>query len=250
MTVIRAQVVFNPQGGLIEDRVVNTFHFTGPADPDGALLNTIAEKVRDFYVTPAPAVPYPLSSLLGAQIADAGHEVRIYTLDQVTGDRLSYNEAPPEHVEAFSFVGDARGDTPGIPAEVAAVLTLRNNTVVGVPVARRRGRIYFGPLGDGTITGTSGGADATLAPSLRALIAAGNKLKADIEVAGQAWVIYSRPFGGRGAEEKRRADGTFLPALPARPGTVYPVEQVTLDNAVDIQRRRGRKATTKWTTYA
>ena len=58
-------------------------------------------------------------------------------------------------------------------------------------------------------------------------------------------VVYSRPYAGRGTNEEFRADGTPLPPLPARAGAVYKVNQFSVDNALDTQRRRGERATVR-----
>lgn len=243
--LMRAQVVFRHVSNLAEDRVVNTFHFDIGVAVEAGELEAMAELVRDFYVTNvgAPATQQ-LSEFLGFQIADTGHEVRCYTLNEADGTRLTYEGAPPDYVEAFDFVGDTRPSLAHFPSEVACKLTLRNTTEVSIPLARRTGGVYIGPL---NLEATSNvGGQNEVRPStdlINTMLAAGDWLATQAEAAGNALVVYSRPYAGRG--EIVRPGRTTLPALPARAGVAYPVTQVSVDDALDTQRRRGRAATSR-----
>lgn len=244
MPLLRAQVVLKAQSGMPKDNVVNTFHVLG-ANNSAAHAEAVAEKVRDFYVVDTPTTTEALSAKLSWHLATNGHEVRVYEINVDANVTEPYEGAPPIHVEVFSLLGRP-AENSDLPSEVACCLSYRNTTNPSVPAARRRGRIYFGPL---ILTGqVAQGADhfsrpnATLTADLRA---AGDKLKDDLTALNAPWVVYSRPYAGRGPEEKRRANGTFLPALPARGGAVYTVDQVWTDDAFDTQRRRGPAATAR-----
>lgn len=136
-----------------------------------------------------------------------------------------------------------------MPSEVSCCLSFRNNSGsvpgggnFGSPLAQRRGRIYFGPCSvdmsqpDGSIVPRP---HATLIDRLNA--AAFGMI--DPTPDDNEWVIYSRPFAGRPFTE--RPNKKPLPALPARQGQAYFVEQSWVDNAWDTQRRRGEKATAR-----
>lgn len=249
--ITRAQVVLRNRSNMPEDSVVNTFNFTSSTAPNAALLESLSEAVRDFYVldpiTTTPPFRYRISDYLGGQVADTGHQVRMYTYDEDTGARLAYDGAPPEHIEAFDFLGDARGDTPDFPAQVACALTTRATTPVAVPLAQRSGRVYIGPLNLLARYAPSGAAEVRVDVDFAgALIQSGQALMTAASALGPAWCVYSRPYAGRA--EILRPGRPPLPALPARSGAAYIIDQVTVDNRLDVQRRRGMKATTRYTT--
>lgn len=245
MTIVRAQVVFATESGLPKDRAVNVFHFLAPGAVLAAELEDVAEAVRDFYTVDPDTTPEPrLCDLIGGQVPATGHEVRMYTYDEASGDRLTYNGAPPEHVELFDFLGDTRSDLATVPSEVAAKVTFRNISTPAVPLAQRTGGVFIGPLNNTGVSNVAG--QQEVRPSndlLSAAIKAGNDLIAASAALGIPLCVYSRPFAGRAANTKFRANGTALPALPARPGVGYVVDQVSMDNALDTQRRRGWSAT-------
>lgn len=248
MTIVRAQVVFATESGLPRDRAVNTFHFVRATEPNVAQLEAIAEAVRDFYVVDPDTTPEPrICDLLGGQVKTTGHEIRMYTYDDPTGDRLAYNGAPPEYVELFDFLGDTRQDLATVPSEVAAKVTFRAIASPLVPLAQRTGGVYLGPLNNTGVSNVAGQQEVRPSNDLiSAAIKAGNDLITASAGLGAPLAVYSRPFAGRAANTRFRANGTPLPALPARDGIGYIVDQVSMDNALDTQRRRGWDATTRY----
>lgn len=99
------------------------------------------------------------------------------------------------------------------------VLSFQADKVSGLPQARRRGRVYFGPLG--------GAAEASGRPGttlLSAVVAFGAALLSESNLADWTWVVYSTVNNG-GA----------------------PVTNGWVDNSFDTQRRRGLEWTARTT---
>lgn len=237
----RATVVLKHKSGQAKDNVTNTFHVDalggGPQDAED-----IAEQIRDkFFLAIPPNSEFGLSTYLGGQIADAGHEIRMYPLVTATGESTSYQGAPPEHVELFDFIGRNDEGT-GLPSEVALCCSFRRLQSGNVPLAQRTGRVYFGPIEASHIAVGAEGSRPKPTDALRGTLAeAGNALIDGLAAAGNALVVYSRPFAGRVGAVKDNGDPK--PDLPARAGSIHVVNQVFVDDAFDTQRRRGEKST-------
>lgn len=241
-TLYRAQVVIKHVDALQRDALSNTFHVLVPtAAPPSA--EAVAEAVRDFYTDPPAGEAGALYNFFGAQVANTGHEVRMYRYDTVSGDRQPYDGAPPDHVEVFDLVSRGTPD-PSLASEVAVAVTLRNLSSSSIPLAQRSGRVFIGGLDTGCTAQVSGIARPSAAFRSQLLNCA-KQLVADLHAlagAGAGLVVWSRPYAGRAADTAFRADGTALPALPARAGVTRLVDQVSVDDAFDTQRRRGERA--------
>lgn len=248
-TLTKAQLVLNRTSNLPEDRVVISFWFgqsgSGPWGTTEfvALGSLVAGWLKDAHSTTAT----PLRSYLGNQIATTGSLVNLYTYDMETGERTTFqNDAP----QASVTLGTLTPGTDAAPAEVAICLSYRNlsGSVLGggnfnAPFAQRRGRIYFGPLGKGSIVAQSAG-DARPEAGLRTtLLEATDWLRDQAPSTGHTLCVYSRPFPGRPLTE--RPGKAPLPPLPARDGMAYPVEEFLIDDAFDTQRRRGARRTNR-----
>lgn len=247
--IVRASIVLNRTSGLPEDKVTMSFWFQ-PTSGAG-VLNTLAAAVRDWLIVDNSAtLTGALSTLLAESIATTGHQVNLYEYDMASGLRTAYESAPPDYSLTFS----ATVGSNVTPGEVALCASFRNNTgaVVGggnfdAPASRRRGRIYFGPIDTSAMsTATPVAGDARPGSNLlNGLLENTSNLRtgAGVSGAGYTWVIYSRPFEGRG--EVVRPGRSTLPAIPARSGQAYIVEQCWVDDAFDTQRRRGAARTTR-----
>lgn len=218
MAIVRAMVIIPRKTAVPADAVVNTFHFITDDAVTGADTAAIASRLNTFYgsvLTPGTdSIHGHLSGLLNT----AGVRYKMYDLGQAEPRAPIYDEA------------QTWADTPdntALPAEVAVCLSYQGLKLSGIPQARRRGRIYIGPLGNTALTFVSGAA-ASCRPSasvMNALAGAGASLSSAND-AGLKWVVYSP---------------TNNSAVDVTDGWV--------DNAFDTQRRRGEGASarTLWT---
>ena len=245
MPLARVAAIMRHVSGQPRDVFVNTFHFDCPV-LDVANAEVIAERVRNFYVD-APLGVTPLADFYGDQVAEQGHEIKVWSIDIDTDRTLPVPGSPPLWVEAFDHLGRI-GDVnrPGLPSEVALRLSYKSNANPAVPPRQKRGGIMFGPP-RATENVEGAGADQRPRPTdlLRnGLLEAGQRLRAENDLAA-TWVVYSRPFEGR--PETPRPGRTTLPELPPRDGAIYPIDVVSVDDAWDTVRRRGERAVVKVT---
>lgn len=132
---------------------------------------------------------------------------------------LSEPEPRVPFYEELSGLTSASG-TP-TARELALCLSFQGEQISGAASGRRRGRIYFGPL---TASAIDGSGLLTSAAVTAASTAGGVLLAASNAASDWAWVVYSPTSG-----------------------TSYPVVDGWVDNAPDIQRRRGTDATVRTT---
>lgn len=207
MAIWRAQVEFGSATNLPADKYVNTFHFEG--SPTATDTMNIDDMLVDFY-----SVDYAGSPLLNrypSTLFNGDYEVKIYCLDD-----------PEPRVPRAEYSHDwtpISGD--GLPSEIALVMSYHAAPVAGESQARRRGRIYLGPFGEGMNSSNRPSND--LITDICAAAAA-LKAAADASVTWQ-WVVYSRAASAG-----------------------YHVVGGWVDDAWDTQRRRGweRTARTLW----
>lgn len=246
--LLRAQLVLQHASGLPKDQVNMNFWFSTPGATE-ARAAEVAVRVRNFVNLAVAPRPYPLAHQLANHIVTNGHHVKVYEYDEDTGDRLSFDGAPPMHDEVFNLAG-ARDPGVSIPSEVACCLSFRNVTGATpgggnflTPPARRRGRIYWGPISSSALGDGPGVPSRPSGPIVDYLLASADMNLLAANDVDASWVIYSRPFGGR--PETPRPGRATLPALPARTGQSYLVEEMYVDNAWATQRRRGEDRITR-----
>lgn len=200
--ILEAQVRLNRVTNIPADAVVNTFHFSVPGPPVTAEdLTNISVALANFYNT-APAGGSAIKSLMSNIISGTGHRLKIYDLTQPIPRAPILDEA---------FTMSAPPGTP-FPAEVALCLSYRGPLVSGTVAARRRGRLYIGPLSTSTSASESGDARPTLTAK-QSLLGVGAALRDNLTV---DWGVWSPTAL------------TFVSAT-----------NLWVDDAFDVQRRRG-----------
>lgn len=203
MPIARVQVRIPSLTAIPEDTAINTWHFTCTAIDEGTRADIAAALVA-FY----EALDGHKSPLMSWQTT----RVRWYNLDDpeprtpVAEAGLALTSAPP--------------GSP-LPREVAYCLSFAATAVSGSSPARRRGRIYFGPLATGVDTAT--GRPTTLLRTAAAG-AGGTLLTTSNAASDWAWVIWS-PTANQ----------------------AYPVVRGWADDEFDTQRRRGTRPTARST---
>jgi hypothetical protein len=220
MTVLLAQITLEPSTHMPEDRFVNTFHFI-TNDPAASMIG-IRNALNEFYASDTEQVTNQqvageraIINYFGPQI-DPGnlHTGKLYDLADAK-PRQPILEWNPNLVEI--------GDT-SFPAEVAVCCSYYADSESGDNEARRRGRVFLGPLA--AVSATQGLDDARVNPAFAQVIA-----KAATRLANSTgWCIYSPTTDNEGATLDESA---------------YLVSGGWVDNAFDTQRRRGMRATSR-----
>jgi len=128
----RVQAVFQGATLLPEDRFINTFHFLGQVGtPDADIRTALHAAVQGFYFN-----SYGRSASVGGYLSTfivTEWQTVIYDLSLPEGER---------EPDAFTWDLPTRSGV-GLPEEVAVCLTLAGAPPV---TPRRRGRMYVGPL--------------------------------------------------------------------------------------------------------
>lgn len=228
MSTVRAQVVFQGRTGIPEDVFVNTFHFAAASGDKSAAYATLAADLEEFYTVPAAPATRSIVSFMSRFILGSASSIRFYDLD----------DAKPREPTILPYtwtVGSA--NTADLPEEVACCISYHATPPI---TARKRGRIYIGPLNSDTLQTAAGVWEDTepgVGPSRpalhfrQALAYSAERLSL---AAGPLnhWQIRSTRVGAAGA------DGTDGEAF-------YTIVGGYVDNAWDTQRRRGVDPSTR-----
>lgn len=188
-------VTLQVASAIPEDRPVNTFHYVGTSpETNVPLIATVLETAYNN-----------VRSIFSTAVAQNGHSIKAY-------DMADPEPRAPIYDGTFNFATATTG-TP-LPTEVALCVSFQGVRVSGQSQARRRGRVYLGPLATDNMTSPG-------RPSSGLVSAAagfGNDLLSSSLDSGVArvWSVYS----------------------PSNDDLV-PVANGWVDNAYDIQRRRG-----------
>lgn len=228
-TAVKAIVRLKRGTGLTKDDSVNNFFFEATSADPAVYGPAIANGLKAFYNTVPATGVNPISWYLsnGLSILNAlDIQMREVTLATGVLTAPKYNDV--------SNLG-VRGSTNDLPFDCAGVLSFQAS-VTGVPEttsfppvgpagdthprARRRGRVYIGPLNILAKHTTLGLLNNdTFMEDLRK---AASTLKSQTNAGGIPWSVYSR-----------------------RDGALRGVATGWVDNAVDTQRRRDLKATVR-----
>lgn len=207
MAILRCMVVHNP-GADPDARYVNTFHFD---------LGIGADRVVEAgNIETALLDPFwnSIDLFMSQDLSGLSSEYRWYDLSD-----------PPERVPFAISPGPAKTTGTGrLPPELAICLTYRAQYVSGSSSARRRGRLYIGPLATGACQSTTGRIDSAYVSGIAT--AASTAVAASDAAANWKWAVYSR------VDNAARI-----------------VTEGWVDNDFDIQRRRSLPpgAKTTWT---
>lgn len=184
------------------DAAVNVWHFQSSGAAGGTEYDVITSSLETFYNT--------LAGKLSPAIAN-GWTVKIYDLADAE-PRVPVNE---------DTINPSPGGLAPLPAELAVCMSYKSAVVSGVPAARRRGRLYLGPLATGVLDSSGMISSDTRTVVTGAATAFADDIGA---VAGLTWELYSPTD-----DIMRR------------------ITSVYVDNAFDVQRRRGVDASARTT---
>lgn len=201
MPIIRAQVVIPATSNVSEDACVNTFHFFADDTSEGT-VGSIQTALVAFY----EALDAYKSNLMQWTTA----RVKWYDLE---------DPEPRVPFENEVLGLSATGGSGSLPRELAVCVSFAADYVSGSSAARRRGRIYFGPLAS-----AAAGSDGRIVGALvTAAVTAASGLYTTSALASEwSWGVYSPTAGA-----------------------LYQVTNGWVDNEFDIQRRRGTRPTVR-----
>jgi len=193
MPAYEVQMTIFPVSNLAADAATNTWSVDADDDTAAETFETFLE---DFYDTMAP--------YFSDRVRQNDHVYKIY-------DRADPTPRQPIAEGTFNLSSAPSGA--GMPPEVALCLSFEGLPTSGIPQARRRGRVYIGPLD--TTTGGSGGAPSSA--FVTALANAGDTLlTASNAAATWTWCVWSTVNSAN-----------------------VPIARGWVDAAFDTQRRRG-----------
>ncbi len=225
MAIVRSLVVLSRKSAIPRDQIVNSWHFgTPPGAVTGTMLANISTELTNFYVTLNPYLSQVISNDL------AVHLIKHYLVTPGAPGAADDTTGSPLQTDSFTLT-PAPTKSP-FPSEVAVCLSYRGN-LTGIqeesggfrPAARRRGRIYIGPLNESAYLMDPVIKEPKVNPGFRTLLTQqANVLHDALDANGIAWGIYSR------------AGASFTDA-----------ESVYVDDAFDTIRSRGERATSRTT---
>jgi hypothetical protein len=216
----RAQLTLPNDNGLPRDAVVNTWHFLGTdAVSDAVNATDMLAQLDAFYTGWVPS--------WGSSAVDwANSLVKFYV----------FEDSPPRI--PFYEAGISPGTPPSAnydyPPDVAICLSMQAERISGANMRRRRGRVYLGPVSNGT--GDSERVQTSMADGIAA--------QADSAFFGSGLcqlAVYSPythhdvPVGGNIKDYPDEDPSMLLLSF-------HEVVRVWVDNEYDTQRRRGLKA--------
>lgn len=199
MPLYRTQVELAMASGNPLDKATNVWHFG--AD-NTAELDLALTQLTTFYAA--------IDGFLSSLVATTGHRVRCYDLA----------DDEPRAPVKDQGLGTLSLGTQTLPPELAVCVSYQTVRQSGMSQARRRGRLYFGPMSNASVTPTNGQIATTTLTGFGTAIQ--NLLDASQAATTWYWAIYS-PTNQLAIE----------------------VSDAWLDNAFDVQRRRGIAATTR-----
>lgn len=213
MPITRAVVTLNKVSQLPEDAVQNVWHFGSNGVLTSAQWSTLRDALRTFY--------REIFHLYGSNRIAAGAVHSIKRYDLIVGAPGAADDSAGSPISNATLTLDTTGAS-AAPDEVALCLSLKGVTTnireeVGTtrPASRRRGRIYLGPFSAAVMAERPGSALIN-----KIITEVGNLNLAASAVANLG--VYSR-----------------------KDGKLYGAVEASVDDAWDIQRRRGIRRSAK-----
>lgn len=210
MTILRAQVTIPRDTGLPEDVVTNTFYFNTGGDylvADGAAIQT---NLKAFYEKVTAG--WSIVQMFSKALVVAQAQVKVYDLSDPE-PRIPKGQFPLTLAEPTN--------AGSLPSELCVCASFHAAFDSGGIKARKRGRIFLGPVNDGAMTVVNNEPYVSTA-TLNTVTAAMSQLMS-MNTALFKWSVYSQVDAA----------------------TAGPVVGGWCDNAFDIQRRRGVAATNR-----
>lgn len=227
ITEVHTQVILHKKSSIPADIVVNSWNWrcgvSGSAgdDPNATVLTDIASRISTFYGD--------IAAFLGSSIktGTGAVELRHYNVhDHLDGSLVG----PPFATDAFNLIAVG---TNSLPDELSIVVSYQAG-VSGIPEfgpgratrprARRRGRLFLGPIAQGSLSEDSTTHEVFVSSTYRSSIAT-----------------------SAGTALKGTTNGTTSAVWSRTDAEMHDVLTGWVDNAFDIQRRRGQLSTARST---
>lgn len=209
MPIIRATVTIPMDSGVAEDAVTNTFHFNVTDAVAGSA--DIEAKLEEFYGVNTTTGDSIFGSIMSGNVDNLNVVLRTYNLS---------DPEPRVPVLTSTLSGLPGPPASALPPELAICLSYRAAYTSGTPNARRRGRIFIGPLND-SVNGAGIAGDVVVFSARDTIAAAADRL-ATASDAVSDWVVRS---------DVGNTTATVIAGW--------------VDDAFDVQRRRGIRATAR-----
>lgn len=226
MAFLHVVAVFEHLTGVVEDRVMNTWAFETPsAGVVTGEVDDVTAALEEFYNDTITSTSHTVAHYLGEQL-DRGAGVSTFEYYDVGAFMSGAPHGSPFRIDTWSL-GATNPGADGIPSELAVCLSYHGN-LTGIPEesgltrprARRRGRVYLGPLSQIAMESEAGTGRSRVATQCRDTIAeSADRLMAHTDV---QWNVWSR------------ADSAFTSVTGG-----------FVDDAFDVQRRRGERAVSR-----
>lgn len=207
MTHWLTQISLDRSTHVPADRIVNTLHWDVTVTDELTQSESLASILETFYSTISPV----LSDLVSP---DDGNTIKFFDMSDPE-PRVPFRDR--EFVITDDF-GTGR-----LPAECCICISFHGDPVSGANMKRRRGRIFIGPISPDAVNVEGG--DVRVDLTERTLLAESFE-----EMVGAAALV-----------------GAELCVFSRADSALYGVVGGWVDNAVDIQRRRGSTATARTT---
>jgi len=221
---------FPMDSGVPEDQAVNVWHFRVDDLGTQTPYNQIAIALTTFYTS--------ITNYLSNWIKKDGLSFAVFDLGQPR-PRLPKYEIPFQIPEAPTSAWQIA------PPELSVALSYGAALASGDPKGRKRGRMYIGPLN--YVANLNASLSYVPTATVQALADAGAALLAASNTASDwKWCVHSRyHFGGLSVGEDP-PPGVAFPENPEYLASSFsPVTHGWVDNAWDVQRRRGLDASTR-----
>jgi hypothetical protein len=209
MPLLKAVVTLPYFSGAPEDVATNTFHFQSPVGTSvAATVVAASARLGAFYT----AVGVNFSKVLTSP-----GTIKYYDLA---------DPSPRLPVGSGSVSWTASVPAFNLPEEVAVCVSYQAAPVSGANQARRRGRVFLGPMNFSAFTNPTTGSFVQVLPAYRTTLATAASAMANPATNVANWVVYS-----------------------PTDNLAHPVASGWIDVQPDVQRRRGHKVAgrTLWT---
>lgn len=213
MAFLRVQVSIPTDASIPEDASVNVWHW----------------RTAGAAATDAPDV----HSILATFYAAIDANVYAASIGGPTVFKYYDLEDPAPRVPVLEDTETFSPDTQSYPSEVAICLSFRGALVSGQPVARRRGRVFLGPVSPTTAQAITGGVQVSASTRTTIATAAGGMIGS---LPLPEWSVFSPTTAGPEPWTATELGNAFVPVVGG-----------WIDDAYDTQRRRGRAPGTRTT---